>query len=510
VIARHRIVSLLGLVGLGAVVFTALPAAAANPTVSLGTAVIGVTEGNSGTTNATFTATLSTASSSTVTVGYSTVDGTAKVADSDYNATSGTLTFNPGTTTASATAQVRGDTKLENYETFTVKLSGATNATIKTATERIEIRNDEKPKLTMANVKVSEGQSALFKPRLLQAYYQPITLSASTSNGTAIAPADYTAVSNRAVTFAAGVKTTAPVDVATIADGITEPNETFNLAVTGSGVVAGITRAATITAQLCQGSTPPAHYQHVVLVVMENKHYTDVIGNASAPWMTNLVKSCASAKAYAAAASPSRPNYVAMTAGDIFNCAGSDADPSAGSCTPTSGSVYKQVIDAGGTTLAYAEGMNANCEATSHNRYAVKHNPWPYFASESSLCQQFDKPLPASIDVNNLPTLLTVFPDLCHDMHDCSVAIGDTWLSQYVQPVLNSAAYQNGSTAVIVTWDEYTNLPNVFASQSVTPGTSVTAATSHYALLRTIEDMLGLGPLGQAATATGLRAATHL
>ncbi len=48
-------------------------------------------------------------------------------------------------------------------------------------------------------------------------------------------------------------------------------------------------------------------YDHVVLVVMENRHYADVIGNSAAPWMTSLAKSCATDKAYAQAASPSRP-----------------------------------------------------------------------------------------------------------------------------------------------------------------------------------------------------------
>jgi hypothetical protein len=96
-------------------------------------------------------------------------------------------------------------------------------------------------------------------------------------------------------------------------------------------------------------------------------------------------------------------------------------------------------------------------------------------------------------------------------MHDCSVAAGNSWISSFLQPVFNSTAYLNGSTAVIVTWDEYTNLPNAFASTSVKPGTVVTAATSHYALLRTIEEMLGINTfLGQAATATSLRTAMHL
>ena len=47
-----------------------------------------------------------------------------------------------------------------------------------------------------------------------------------------------------------------------------------------------------------------------------------------------------------------------MTAGSVFNCAGSNGDPSEGSCSPTSPSVFKQVIDAGGTAASYAEGMN--------------------------------------------------------------------------------------------------------------------------------------------------------
>ncbi len=496
---------------LGLVLLAAGPAAAASPKVGFGSAIVGVTEGNSGTATATLTATLSPAAATTVTVNYATADSTAKVADGDYVAKTGTLTFNPGTTTQQVTVQVSGDTKLEDYQIFNVKLSGPTGgAVLGTATGKVQIRNDEKPKLSMAAVKVAEGSPAAFKPKLVQAYYQAITLSAVTSDGSAKAPGDYTAGTTN-VSFAAGSKAGTPVNVATIADGVTEGTETFNLQVSGGGVVAAVKKTATITSSLCQGATPPATYQHVILVVMENKNYADVIGNASAPWITNLAKSCATAKAYAQAASPSRPNYIAMTAGNLFNCAGSNNDPSANDCTPSSPSLFKQVLDAGGSVISYAEGMNGNCDAASHGAYAVKHNPWPYFASEASLCQLYNRPMPTSLDVNNLPKFLSVFPDLCHDMHDCSVAAGNAWISAFLQPVFDSPAYLNGSTAVIVTWDEYTNLPNAFASTAVTPGTVVTTPTSHYALLRTIEEMLGINTyLGQAATATSLRTAMHL
>ena len=67
-----------------------------------------VTEGNSGTVDATFTVTLSAASERTVTVNYATADNTA-TNGSDYTTASNTLTFNPGTTTQTITVPVLGD-----------------------------------------------------------------------------------------------------------------------------------------------------------------------------------------------------------------------------------------------------------------------------------------------------------------------------------------------------------------------------------------------------------------
>jgi phosphoesterase family protein len=259
----------------------------------------------------------------------------------------------------------------------------------------------------------------------------------------------------------------------------------------------------------CSGATPPAHYQHVVIVVMENKTFSQVVGNPAAPFQTSMAIACASTTHFANEGSPSRPNYIAMTAGSTFGCLGSDADPPGG-CTPSSPSLFKQVIDSGGTVLSYAESMTTNCQTTSSGEYAVKHNPWPYFSAEASLCQQFNQPMPASIDVANLPTLMYIAPNLCNDTHDCSIATGDQWLRSHIRPILDSAAYASGSTAVIITYDEYTNLPNMFASKSVQPGTVLATNTNHYGMLRTVEDMLGLSPLGQAATATSLRSAMRL
>jgi hypothetical protein len=104
---------------------------------------VSVTEGNSGTTNATFTVTLSAVSGQTLTVVAQTANATA-MAGSDYTAAGPmTLTFDPGTTTRTLTVPVLGDTVVEPDETFTVKLSNPTNATIVKAEGTAMIVNDD-------------------------------------------------------------------------------------------------------------------------------------------------------------------------------------------------------------------------------------------------------------------------------------------------------------------------------------------------------------------------------
>lgn len=88
-----------------------------------------VTEGNSGTTNAAFNVSLAVSSTATVMMNYATSDGTATVADNDYVAKSGTLSFAPGVISQNISVVIKGDTKIEGTETFSVTLSNPVNAT---------------------------------------------------------------------------------------------------------------------------------------------------------------------------------------------------------------------------------------------------------------------------------------------------------------------------------------------------------------------------------------------
>src|ERR1041385_5324968 len=102
-------------------------------------------EGNAGQTSFVFTVTKSGDNGSGSSVNFTTQDGTAKVANGDYQANSGTLNFGPTDTSMQITVLVNGDITPEPDETFTVHLSGATNAGISDADGLGTITNDDGP-----------------------------------------------------------------------------------------------------------------------------------------------------------------------------------------------------------------------------------------------------------------------------------------------------------------------------------------------------------------------------
>jgi hypothetical protein len=102
-----------------------------------------------------------------------------------------------------------------------------------------------------------------------------------------------------------------------------------------------------------------------------------------------------------------------------------------------------------------------------------------------------------------------VTPNLCSDMHDCSVSTGDSWLAGFLPQLLASSQYRAGKTAVFVTFDEGSgdnHIVTIVVAPAVHTGARSGTAYTHYSLLRTTEEMLGLGLLGNARSATSMRA----
>jgi hypothetical protein len=258
---------------------------------------------------------------------------------------------------------------------------------------------------------------------------------------------------------------------------------------------------------------PPATYDHVIWIWMENHSAAQVIGTPEAPFVTDVAAKCATASNYRSVGKPSLPNYIGATSGDTWGIA-DDAGPSAHRLTADN--LFRQVRAAGGTAVSYQDAMSANCVLGGRSTYAVKHNPAAYYAGadDRAACITDDVPFaPAFGDAlkgGRLPTFSFITPDLCNDTHDCSVATGDEWLTGVVSDLIGSPAYQAGRTAIFLVWDEDSPLPFVAITPSVHPGTVITQTVDHYSLLRTTEEMLGItAHLGKAATAPSMRAGLH-
>ncbi|HEX3540943.1 MAG TPA: alkaline phosphatase family protein [Acidimicrobiales bacterium] len=260
--------------------------------------------------------------------------------------------------------------------------------------------------------------------------------------------------------------------------------------------------------------SPPATYQHVIWIWMENHTWPQVLGDArAAPYEVALAGRCGTATNYRSVGSPSLPNYIGATSGSAQGI-GDDADPASHPLAVDN--LFRQVRTAGGTERSYQEAMSPPCQQSSGGEYAVKHNPAAYYVGgqDRAACQADDVPLTQlapDLASGRLPTFAFITPNLCHDTHDCSVATGDAWLSGFLPSLLTSATYRAGATAIILVWDEESPMPNVMIGPAVHPGTVSSARFDHFALLRTTEEMLGLpGRLGSAAAAPSLRAPFNL
>ncbi|MBV9411017.1 MAG: hypothetical protein JO148_05435 [Acidimicrobiia bacterium] len=274
-----------------------------------------------------------------------------------------------------------------------------------------------------------------------------------------------------------------------------------------SGTTTTVTTATSTTTAAT--GVPGKTYDHVVWIWMENHTYGQVIGSASAPYATALAHQFGSATHYATVGSPSLPNYIGATSGSAQGI-GDDGGPQSHALTVDN--LFRQVRNAGKTERSFEESMPTNCNLGAVDLYAVKHNPAAYYTGgdDRAACQKNDVPFTDTLPRGALPTFSFVTPNLCHDTHDCSVAIGDAWLKNFVPPLLASADYRAGNTVIFVVWDEPTPVPNIVISPTTPAGVVASEPFDHYSLLRTTEELLGLPFLGKAATATSMRGVFHL
>ncbi|MEO5559702.1 MAG: alkaline phosphatase family protein [Dokdonella sp.] len=240
-------------------------------------------------------------------------------------------------------------------------------------------------------------------------------------------------------------------------------------------------------------------FDHVVIAIMENTGYSSIIGNTNgAPYINSLLGSGASFSNAHGVTHPSQPNYLAFFSGQQQGV-NDDSCPHDFVGVANLGS---QLFGAGLSFTGYSETMPSDAyDGCSYSNYARKHNPWVDFDSVPGTSNLTFTSFPTVF--SDLPTVAIVVPNLCNDMHDCSISTGDTWLQNHLAGYVQWAKSHN--SLFILTWDEdnFTapnQIPMVFAGSNLIAG-SYNEVVDHYGVLRTLEDMYGLTALANAATA---------
>lgn len=239
---------------------------------------------------------------------------------------------------------------------------------------------------------------------------------------------------------------------------------------------------------------PPAP-PHVFVIVLENRSAAQVDGTG---YIAGLSSQYAVAGNYHGVTHPSLPNYLAMTSGTTWGIADD------GWHDLPSGGLGAQLTGAGIDWRAYMEGMSGGCYRSPYP-YALKHNPFAYYGGS---CPPQVVPFSqfASDMSGNVPQFVWITPDMCHDGHDCSTATVNAWLGQTVPVILNTSAWQDGGV-LFITWDEGEDAGNSVLTLVVRPDPlnhRSAVPYNHYSLLATVEDLLGVARLGQAAQAPAM------
>ena len=267
-------------------------------------------------------------------------------------------------------------------------------------------------------------------------------------------------------------------------------------------VTAGAVTAAVVTgtdepaAIQPAASTVPA-FDHIVLVMFENKKYSSINGSSSAPYFNTLASQSAKFTSSYAITHPSQPNYVALFSGATQGV----TDDSCPANLGAKANLGRQLIDAGKTFKGYSEAMPSDgYTGCSSGTYRRKHNSWVDFSNVPAASNVRFSGFPS--DFTQLPTVSFVTPDMCSDMHDCSVGTGDTWLKKNLDAYAQWAKTHN--SLLITTFDEDSNTSvnqifTTFTGANVKVG-SYSESINHYTVLRTIEAAYGLPGIGNAAS----------
>lgn len=242
---------------------------------------------------------------------------------------------------------------------------------------------------------------------------------------------------------------------------------------------------------------------HVIVIVMENRSFAQARPH---PNMARLAASGAVFTNSFAVGHPSLPNYLALWAGSTLGVTNNDCPPPG---APFHSANLGQACETAGLTWrAYCESLPAPgdsvCWTTRHG-YQKKHAPWAYFSNLRATNARPFRDFARDVKAGKVPNLVFLIPDQCNCGHDsCDLpplVRTDRWLGEHMD-LIRRAAGPCG--LIVLTWDEddysqSNQVLTVFAGPAVRAGYSHAGRVTHYTILRTICDCLGLPPMNEAA-----------
>src|SRR3989440_4402451 len=188
------------------------------------------------------------------------------------------------------------------------------------------------------------------------------------------------------------------------------------------------------------------HFDHIVVVMEENRSYSQIIGNSAAAFINKLASHGAVFTRSFGLTHPSQPHYLGIFSGSMQGVTSNDcpvdlAGPSLGG----------ELIGAGKTFIGYSEGLPAvGSKVCAGGGYVRKHNPWADFADVPGEDNRPMSDFPARF--GRLPAVSFVVPTSKHNMHNGSIGAGDLWLASRLGKYATWAKRHN--SLLIVTWDE--------------------------------------------------------
>ena len=316
-----------------------------------------------------------------------------------------------------------------------------------------------------------------------------------------------------------------------------------------------------------------SRYEHIFVIIEENKAYSQIIGNPNAPIVNQLAKTYGLASQFYGEVHSSEGNYIAMLGGstfgvhddDAFYCQTGSSDrfcSSSGEAgyvnhTIAARSLLDQLEQKGLTWKGYFEDIPASdlkaivFPDATRALYAAKHNGFVSFKKvqgDPDLSRKLVGigQLTADLKSGKVPNYSHIVFNQCHEMHGLSecrnlqqlIQVGDTMIGGVVSQITHSKLWSSrGNNAIVVTWDEDNNplaktgtqgccdydpnspanfggghIPTIVITNHGPRGVVDSTPYNHNSLLRTTEDAFGIHEyLGEAGnTDKGVKPMTPL